>query len=255
MMGTTTAVTMQKGGVGKTTTAINLATGFALGDYSVLLVDLDPQSNATHGLGIETDEDDPTVYNLIFEQASATAVRRDTAIHGLDLVPASLDLNGARAELPRAQSVYNELNDALESIGGDYDRVFIDCPPSLGPLTLNALRAADNVLIPLQCEYYALEGLSQLWETVQRIRDQFHSGLSCLGILMTMYDARTNLSAEVRDDVTSYFQDDVLETVIPRNIRISEAPGFGEPVITHDPTCKGSNAYLNATEEVIHRER
>lgn len=250
-MGRVTAVAMQKGGVGKTTTTINLSAGLALGNYRTLLIDLDPQANATHGLGIDADQSSTTIYELLFGEADVEAVKRSTEIDGLSILPASLDLNGARAELPRQQSEYNELKGAIDDIKDEYDWIMIDCPPSLGPLTLNALRAADHVLIPLQCEYYALEGLSQLWNTIGRIQDQFNPNLSCLGILLTMYDSVTNLADEVRTEAMSYFEKQVMETVIPRNVRISEAPGFGKPVITHDPTCRGSNAYLNATEEVI----
>lgn len=250
-MGQITAVAMQKGGVGKTTTSINLSAGLALGNYETLLVDLDPQANATHGLGVDAERSNTTIYELLFGEADVEAVKRATDIDGLSILPASLDLNGARAELPRQQSEYNELRTEINRVKSQFDWIIIDCPPSLGPLTLNALRAADHVLIPLQCEYYALEGLSQLWNTVSRIQDQFNPNLSCLGILLTMYDSVTNLADEVRSEAMSYFGEQVMETLIPRNVRISEAPGFGKPVITHDPTCRGSNAYLNATEEVI----
>lgn len=254
-MSRVTAVAMQKGGVGKTTTAINLATGLALGDHDTLLVDLDPQANATHGVGIDAGTAHTTVYELLFEGAAWEEVRRPTDIAGLSLCPASLDLNGARAELPRNQSDYTELSRAIDAARHEFDWTLIDCPPSLGPLTLNALKAADDVLIPLQCEYYALEGLSQLWNTINRIQSDFNPSLTCLGIVLTMYDSVTNLSDEVRAEAHNYFEDHVLDTVIPRNVRISEAPGFGKPVIMHEPMCRGSNAYLNLTEEVIVRER
>lgn len=254
-MGHMIAVAMQKGGVGKTTTAINLATGMALGDYEVLLVDLDPQANASHGLGIELNDSNPGLSDLLFGHEQAGDVLRPSGIDGLDVIPASLDLNGARAELPRQQSEYNELKKGLRDVRTRYDWILVDCPPSLGPLTLNALKAVDSIFIPMQCEYYALEGLSQLWNTVNRIQDQFNPALDCLGILLTMFDSRTNLAEDVRDEAVSYFGELVLDTVIPRNIRISEAPGFGKPVIVHDPTCRGSVAYLKATEEVITRER
>jgi len=254
-MGEMTAIAMQKGGVGKTTTAMNMAVGFALGGYRTLLVDLDPQANATNGLGYEPSEEQAGIYEWIFETARKTEVIHSTTTRGLDLIPSSPDLNGARAELPRQGSEYNELNNAFVDIRTEYDWILIDCPPSLGPLTLNALRTCDSLLIPLQCEYYALEGLSQLWETQKRIQHHWNQNLRCLGILMTMYDYRTNLSKEVEEEVRSYFEDTVLETVIPRNVRISEAPGFGESVISHDPTSRGSKAYLRATEEVIRREQ
>ena len=254
-MGEMTAIAMQKGGVGKTTTAMNMSVGFALGGYRTLLVDLDPQANASNGLGYETSSQEAGVYEWIFETASEADSIHPTSTTGLDLIPSSPDLNGARAELPRQNSEYNELDNAFKNVRNKYDWILIDCPPSLGPLTLNALRTCDSILIPLQCEYYALEGLSQLWKTQKRIQNHWNHDLRCLGILMTMYDYRTNLSKEVEEEVRSYFEDRVLETVIPRNVRISESPGFGESVISNDPMSRGSKAYLRATEEVIRREQ
>lgn len=254
-MGEMTAITMQKGGVGKTTTAVNLSAGLALGGESTLLVDLDPQANTSHGLGVDIGEENSGIYAFLFGEAQAEDVIHSTDISGLSLIPSSPNLNGARAELPRNNSDYNELDVAFGEIRNGYDWVLIDCPPSLGPLTLNALRSADSVLIPLQCEYYALEGLSQLWDTIQRIKSHWNKQLHCLGILLTMVDPRTNLADEVEQEVRSYFTDQVLDTVIPRNVRISEAPGFGQSVITHDPTCTGSKAYLKVAQEVIRNEQ
>lgn len=254
-MTTTTAIAMQKGGVGKTTTAINLATGFAFGDYQTLLIDLDPQANTTSGLGVEPDAQQPTLYQLLAGDSSLEAVTTSTEIGNLELVPASLELNNARAELPRRNSEYEELTEQLSSAENNYDRIIIDCPPALGPLTLNALGFAREVLIPLQAEYYALEGLSQLWQTIQRVQKKLNPELTLTGILLTMFDERTNLAREVKEETEKFFPDKVLSTYIPRNIRIGEAPGYGKPVMMHAPTSKGSAAYLQATEEVIYREQ
>ncbi|MFP4686725.1 MAG: ParA family protein, partial [bacterium] len=248
------AVTMQKGGVGKTTTAINLAAGLALGDYETLLIDLDPQANATGGLGCDNYRG-PGIYELLFGTADFADACKPTSIDGLSLLPADIELNGARAEMPRQNSNFRELSNQLAEIKNQFERIIIDCPPSLGPLTLNALLFADSVIIPLQSEYYALQGLSQLWETVQRIKDNLNEKLYVSGILLTMHDERTNLANDVKSEVEKYFEELVLKTTIPRNVRISEAPGFGKPVITHAPCCRGSIAYLRACEEVICREQ
>ncbi len=248
------AIAMQKGGVGKTTTAINLSAGFALGDYETLLIDLDPQANATGGLGCDNYEG-PGIYELLFSGAEFEDACKKTDIEGLSILPADIELNGARAELPRENSDFTELSNKLTGVKDRFERIIIDCPPSLGPLTLNALLFADNLIIPLQSEYYALQGLSQLWETVQRIKENLNQKLSVAGILLTMHDERTNLARDVKQEVENYFEELVLDTKIPRNVRISEAPGFGKPVVTHAPCCAGSIAYLRATEEVICREQ
>ncbi len=249
-----TAIAMQKGGVGKTTTAINYAAGLALADYRTLLIDLDPQANATSGLGINASGVDTSVYDFLFNGASFASTRKKTTVEGLELLSGSIDLNGARAELPRQNSRFQELKERLPDYRPEFDRIVIDCPPSLGPLTLNALICADNVLIPLQCEYYALEGLSQLKETINRVKDNLNNKLSVKGILLTMDDRRTNLARDVKQEVKNYFGDLVLETTIPRNVRISEAPGYGRTIYEHAPVSSGGRAYLKFTEEVICNE-
>lgn len=248
-------VAMQKGGVGKTTTAINLACGLAFADEQVLLVDLDPQANATSGMGVEVPERAPTMHELLFKEAPPDAALRETSVKGLSLLPSGQSLHGARARLNRADSDFMELARALDSLQHRFDRVIIDCPPSLGPLTLNAMMTGGSLLIPLQSEYYALEGLSQLWDTVQELRRRARSELDLGGILLTMFDGRTNLAEEVKQDVQTHFSDALFETLIPRNVRISEAPGHGEPVITYAPHSPGARAYLAVTEEVLERER
>lgn len=248
-------VAMQKGGVGKTTTAINLATGLAFAEERVLLVDLDPQANATSGLGVRLNPSEASVQEVLFEQTDPAAALRTTSVEGLWLLPSGENLHGARARLPREGSRHREVRRMLEPLLADFDRVLIDCPPSLGPLTLNALMTDGSLIVPLQCEYYALEGLSQLWKTVGELRTRTDVDLPLRGILLTMFDGRTNLAEEVREEVRSHFPEALLDTMIPRNVRISEAPGHGEPVITYDPHSPGTRAYLAATEEVLDRER
>lgn len=248
-------VAMQKGGVGKTTTAINLATGLAFAEERVLLVDLDPQANATSGLGVRLNPSEASVQEALFEETAPDAALRSTPVEGLWLLPAGENLHGARARLPREGSRHREVRRMIEPLLSDFDRVLIDCPPSLGPLTLNALMTDGSLIIPLQCEYYALEGLSQLWKTVGELRNRADVDLPLRGILLTMFDGRTNLAEEVREEVRSHFPEALFDTMIPRNVRISEAPGHGEPVITYDPHSPGTRAYLAATEEVLDRER
>lgn len=249
------AIAMQKGGVGKTTTAINMATGFAFEGETVLLVDLDSQGNATSGLGVEPNSLDRTVADVVLSGTDPDAVIRSTGVDGLDLMPANMDLSSLRQQLKNNTSDYSRLKDALTGVQDRYDRWVLDCPPSLGPLTLSGLYTAHELLIPLQAEYYALEGLSQLWRTYQRVRKNLNPGLTLAGILITMYDRRTNLAEDVRDEVREHFGNVVLETVIPRNIRVSEAPGHGQPVLTYAPHSKGTQAYNKAVKEVLAREQ
>lgn len=249
------AVAMQKGGVGKTTTAINMATGFAFEGERVLLIDLDSQGNATSGLGVEPNALDRTVADVVLSDVDPDRVIQPTGVDGLDLMPANMDVSSLRQQLKNSSEDYGRLKDALSRVQNTYDRWVLDCPPSLGPLTLSGLYAAHELLIPLQAEYYALEGLSQLWRTYQRVRKNLNPGLTLAGILITMYDRRTNLAEDVRDEVHEHFGDVVLDTVIPRNIRVSEAPGHGQPVLTYAPHSKGTKAYKNAVKEVLSREQ
>jgi chromosome partitioning protein len=249
------AVANQKGGVGKTTTAINLGTALAAIEQQVLIVDLDPQGNASTGLGIESSQRKINSYSLLIEDSPLLDVVQSTDIPRLDIIPSGIDLYGAEIELVDLERREYRLKDALIHAIGAYDYVLIDCPPALGLLTINALVAAQAVLVPVQCEFYALEGISQLVNTVDKVRAAFNPGLEIQGIVLTMYDQRNNLSAAVADDVRAYFGDKVYETVIPRNVRVSEAPSHGVPVLIYDMHCAGARAYLQLAGEVIHRER
>lgn len=251
--GRVVCVANQKGGVAKTTTSVNLGAGLALRGHRVLIVDVDPQANATTGVGIDHRTTEASTYDLLIGAAPLDAVARPTAIKGLDCAPASLDLAGAEIELAGAMAREHKLKEALAGAHERYEMVLLDCPPSLGLLTLNALAAAQDLIVPVQCEYYALEGLGQLLATAERVRRSLNPDLRIAGFLMTMYDARTKLSAQVADEVRNHFGDHVFETIIPRSVRLSEAPSFGEPVVTLDPSSRGAISYRLLAAEVEER--
>ena len=244
------SVANQKGGVAKTTTSVNLGTALALRGHRVLIVDLDPQSNATTGLGIDRRSVERSTYDLLMGEASVTDVARPTAIKNLSLIPASLDLAGAEIELAGTMAREKRLAEALQGATGEYELVFLDCPPSLGLLTVNALAGAQDLIVPVQCEYYALEGLGQLVETADRVRRSLNNDLRIAGFVLTMFDGRTKLSSQVADEVRSHFGDLVYESIIPRSVRLSEAPSYGEPVVTLDPSSRGAISYRKLAAEV-----
>ena len=247
------AIITQKGGVGKSTTAINLSAALGELGKQVLLVDLDPQGNSSSGLGIEKSQVHNCVYDVLLNDVAIEDVIIPDVGEGLDLVPATINLAGAEVELVSEMARENRLKDAVGSLRGKYDYVFIDCPPSLGLLTVNALVAADKLLIPIQCEFYALEGVTKLLDSMKRVKTRLNPTLDIFGVLLTMYDGRTTLSRQVVEEVRSYFGKTVFTTLIPRTVKLSEAPSFGQPITQYDPSGKGAQSYVNLAKEVVQR--
>ena len=254
-MGKIISIANQKGGVGKTTTAINLSACIALSGRKVLLIDADPQANASSGVGINLDNGQLGMYELLMNEASLDQVSYSTEIDTLKIVPSSVDLAGAEIELVPLEAREKKLRSALNGVEDLYDFVIIDCPPSLGLITLNALAVAHSVLIPLQCEYYALQGLSHLLKTLKLVKKSINIDLKVEGILLTMFDSRTLLASQVKDQVAKYFKDFLLETVIPRNVRLSEAPSHGKPVVLYANRSKGADSYVELAREIISRSK
>lgn len=253
-MKTVVAIVNQKGGVGKSTTAINLAAYLANKGEAILVVDMDPQANATSGLGVSEKDVEGCMYDVLLEGKLLQDVAVETGVTGLHVAPSSINLVGAEVELVSALAREYKLAKALEKLPDDvYDRVLLDCPPSLDLLTLNALTAADEVLIPIQCEYYALEGLTQLMRSIRMVREELNPGLRVGGVLLTMFDPRTNLAHQVAEEVRSFFGDQVFKTLVPRNVRLSEAPSFGVPVALYAPKSAGAEAYAAIADEVMSR--
>jgi chromosome partitioning protein len=254
-LGKVIAIANQKGGVGKTTTAINLAASLAANDLRVLLIDSDPQGNATTGLGIPKDQGGLTLYDALIRDTDIKTVVRTTEFEGLSIIPSDKNLVAANLELVDAPNRERRLRDRIADIRYDYRFVLVDCPPALDLLTLNALVAADSILIPIQCEFFALEGISQLMDTIDRVNTSFEHNLTIEGVLLTMFDERMNLTRQVAQDLREFFEDQVFDTVIPRSVRLAEAPSFGKPILSYDLRSRGAESYIQLAKEILASEQ